>query len=507
MSSNLPSGSESIGSDRARLDPARFDPARFDPALVNEDFLPTTPAQRTWDWKSIAALWVAMVVCVPAYMLAAGLVSEGMSWWQAVLTIFLANLIVLVPMLLIGHAGAKHGIPFPVLLRSSFGVRGAKLPALLRGLVACGWFGIQTWIGGAAIYALINVVSGNAIVGTPLPMLGIDIGQLLSFLAFWALHVVFIAYGTESIRWLEVWAAPVLVAMCLALLMWAWLRADGFGPMLSAPSQFAAGGAREGQFASVFWPSLTAMVGFWATLALNIPDFTRYARSQRDQVVGQALGLPIPMALLAFVAVAVTSATLLIYGEAIWDPVELTRRMGGFGVVAALLVLSLATLSTNLAANVVAPANGFSSLAPSRISFKLGGYITAGIGIAIFPWKLLESTGAYIFTWLIGYSALLGPIAGILLVDYFLIRRTHLDVEALFRDDGRYRYRNGWNPIALIALIIGVLPNLPGFLHAAFPASFTNVPAFFVAIYSYAWFVGLALAGAVYWALTMLRSR
>ena len=469
-----------------------------DADLINDDLLPTGEEQRTWDWKAIAALWVGMVVCVPAYMLAAGLVSEGMSWGQAVGTIFLANLIVLIPMLLIGHAGAKHGIPFPVLLRASFGTRGAMLPALLRGLVACGWFGIQTWVGGAAIYAIANVLSGDAFVGSALPLLGIDFWQTVCFLLFWALHVVFITYGTESIRKLELLAAPLLIALCLVLLGWAYAQAGGFGEMLSAPSKFAAGGERAGQFMSVFWPSLTAMVGFWATLALNIPDFTRYARSQRDQVLGQALGLPLPMALLAFIGVAVTSATVIIYGEAIWDPVALTRRMGGIGVVVALMALVLATLTTNLAANVVAPANGFSSLSPKRISFRMGGYITAGIGIAIFPWKLLESTGAYIFTWLIGYSALLGPIAGILLVDYYLIRRTELDRQALFSHAGAYGYQGGWNLAAVVALILGVLPNLPGFLAAAGfsgPAS-----PMFGAIYTYAWFVGLAVAGVVYWA-------
>ncbi len=473
--------------------------------LVNSDLLPSTPDQRTWDWKAIAALWVGMVVCVPAYMLAAGMVSVGMSWGQAVGTIFLANMIVLVPMLMIGHAGTKHGIPFPVLLRASFGTRGAKLPAVLRGLVACGWFGIQTWVGGAAIYTIINVLTDNAFVGTAIPGWGIDIGQTVCFLAFWALHVVFIKYGTESIRRLELLAAPLLILMCLALLAWAYIKAGGFGAMLSTPSQFDVGGAKAGQFWGTFWPSLTAMVGFWATLALNIPDFTRFARSQRDQIVGQALGLPLPMALLAFVGVAVTSATVVIYGEAIWDPVALTARMGGFSVVIALLALLLATLTTNLAANVVAPANGFSNLAPGKISFKMGGYITAGIGIAIFPWKLLESTGTYIFTWLIGYSALLGPIAGIMLADYFLIRRTELDVPALFRHDGIYSYRGGWNPAALIALIVGVLPNLPGFLKAA--GFVDTVPALFISIYAYAWFVGLFVAGAIYMLLMKWRSR
>ena len=467
-----------------------------DPQLYNADLAPTAPAGRTWRWTSIAALWVGMVVCVPTYMLAASMIEQGMSWWQAVLTVLLGNLIVLVPMALVGHAGAKHGIPFPVLLRSSFGTAGANVPALLRGLVACGWFGIQTWVGGSAIYTILNAVSGSWFVGEPLPLLGIDAWQAACFLFFWALHVVFIALGTESIRFLETWAAPFLIVMGLALLAWAYVEAGGFGEMLSTPSQFVEGGPKEGRFLDVFFPSLTAMVGFWATLSLNIPDFTRYCRTQRDQVLGQAIGLPPTMALFAFIGVAVTSATVVIYGEAIWDPVQLLGRMGGVAIVVALFALAIATLTTNLAANVVAPANGFSNIAPSRISFRTGGYITAGLGIAMFPWKILESTGGYIFTWLIGYSALLGPIAGILIADYFLIRKTDLDVADLFRKHGRYRYANGWNPIALGALLVGVLPNVPGFLVAA--GAIDSAPAFFTSLYTYAWFVGFFVSGGLY---------
>ncbi|MGJ8663043.1 MAG: NCS1 family nucleobase:cation symporter-1 [Marinicella sp.] len=461
--------------------------------LYNKDLAPTTQDQRTWDWKSYAALWVAMVVCVPTYMLAGGLVAEGMSWWQAVITVLLGNVIVLVPMMLIGHAGAKHGIPFPVLLRSSFGTKGARIPAVARGLVACGWFGINTWVGGSAIYVIINALTGGAITGSPIPFLGIDVGQFVSFIGFWAMHLYFIKHGTESIRWLETYAAPFLIGMGLVLLAWAYYTAGGFGKMLSAPSQFAAGGQREGQFTGVFVASLTAMVGFWATMALNIPDFTRFAKSQKDQIIGQAIGLPLPMALFAFISVAVTSATVTIYGEAIWDPVVLAGKMGGIGVVVALAALVVATLTTNLAANVVAPAYGFSNLSPKNISFKMGGYITAAIGIAIFPWKLLETAGGYLFVWLIGYSALLGPIAGILIVDYFLVRKRELNADELFDHEGRY---GAWNWAGMTALIIGIAPNLPGFLHAADIVD--GVPAVFDTLYSYAWFVGLALAGVVY---------
>ena len=298
---------------------------------------------------------------------------------------------------------------------------------------------------------------------------------------------------------LETIAAPFLIIMGLALLAWAYVKADGFGAMLARPSEFGPGAAQEGQFWAVFFPSLTAMVGFWATLSLNIPDFTRYAKSQRDQILGQALGLPTTMTLFAFIGVAVTSATVEIFGEAIWDPTVLLGKMGGgFAVVISLLALSIATLSTNIAANVVSPANAFINVNPRKVTFRMGGLLTAGLGIAIFPWKLIETAGGYIFTWLIGYSALLGPIGGILIVDYFIIRRTELDLDGLYRRDGRYWYRGGFNPVAIVAFVLGVLPNLPGFLHAA--GAFESVAPMWDEIYTYAWFVGFLLSGGLYWA-------
>ncbi len=476
-------------------------PVRPDRSLTNEDIRPTLASERRWSVTNMAALWIGMVVCVPTYMLAGGLIEEGMSWWQALLTVLLGNLIVLVPMVLNGHPGTAYGVPFPVLSRASFGTRGAHVPALLRGLVACGWFGIQTWIGGSAIYHLLVALTDGAIVGPELPMLGINTAQTLCFLGFWAVQLIVIWEGIELIRIVETLAAPFLIAMGLALLGWAWVRADGFGPMLSTPSAFVQGGAREGEFWHVFFPSLTAMVGFWATLSLNIPDFTRYAKSQKDQVLGQAIGLPFFMLLFSFIGVAVTSATVVIYGESIWDPTELLGRMeGGVAVVVSLLALGIATLSTNIAANVVSPANALINLSPQRISFRMGGLITAGLGIAMFPWKLLDTAGDYIYVWLTGYSALLGPLGGILIVDYYLLRDMRLDIDALYRHDGAYGYRGGWNPVALAALAIGVLPNVPGFLHAS--GFVESVPVVFDQIYTYAWFVGFALSGLVYGLLT-----
>jgi NCS1 family nucleobase:cation symporter-1 len=472
------------------------DRSSVDSSLWNDDLEPISSEKRTWSWLHISSLWVGMVISVPAYLLASGLMQQGMSATQAIITVFLGNLIVLLPMILIGHAGAKYGIPFPVLLRSSFGTVGARLPSLLRSLVACGWFGIQTWVGGVAIYQIINGVSGGMFIGEPLAFLGIDLAQFVCFLAFWALQVYFIAKGIESIKWLETFAAPLLIFICIALFVWAYSNAGGLGDTFTRGSEFDQGQAREGEFWKVFWPGLTAMVGFWATLTLNIPDFTRFAKSQRDQIVGQALGLPLPMALLSFISVSVTSATLIIFGEQIWDPVQIAAEMGGFASIFGLILLLIATITTNLAANVVAPSNGFSNLLPKYISFRMGGFITAGLGIAIMPWKLMESAGAYLFVWLVGYSSLLGPIAGILLADYFLLRKSKLNTDMLYRKDGIYSFKAGWNPYALIAFFVAVLPNIPGFLSAGGFAS--DVPEFFINLYNYAWFVGAVLGATIY---------
>ncbi len=476
---------------------------RCDETLWNGDLEPAPGDKRSWGWLHIFSLWVGMVISVPAYLLASGLMQQGMSPLQAICTVLLGNLVVLVPMILVGHAGARYGIPFPVLLRSSFGTVGARLPGLLRSLVACGWFGIQTWVGGFAIYQILNGVFGSAFVGQPLPLIDIDFAQLCCFLAFWALQVYFIARGMESIKWLETLAAPLLLLVGVALFWWAYRSTDGLSGTFSQPSAFAPGGEKEGQFWSVFWPGLTAMVGFWATLSLNIPDFTRFAKSQKDQIIGQAAGLPLPMAMLGFVSVSVTSATLVIYGEQIWDPVQIAGRMGGITALVGLFLLIVATITTNLAANVVAPANGFSNLAPRWVSFRTGGFITAGLGIAIMPWKLMESAGSYLFVWLVGYSSLLGPIAGILIADYFVVRRCHLKLAELYQRGGDYEYRSGWNLAALAAFVLAVLPNVTGFLVAG--GAIESAPEFLVGLYNYAWFVGALLGGAIYCGLMWMQ--
>jgi NCS1 family nucleobase:cation symporter-1 len=469
--------------------------------LCNADLAPVPASRRQWGALSFAALWVSMSACIPTYMLASSLIGGGMNWWEAVLTIFLGNLIVLVPMLLNAHAGTLYGIPFPVYCRASFGTVGANVPAILRALVACGWFGIQTWIGGDAIYKIgVTIFHWNPAPATN--WLGITFPHFLCFLFFWGVNMFVVYRGIETIRWLLNIKAPLLIVLGLVLLGWAYNKAGGFGPILSQPSAFDAGQPKAGQFLAFFFPALTGMVGFWATLSLNIPDFSRYAKSQRDQIIGQSLGLPLTMALYSFIGVAVTSATAIIFGQTIWNPVDvLTRFQNPVVLVIAMLALCIATLATNIAANVVSPANDFAHLAPRKISFRVGGLITGVIGVLMMPWKLVADPSGYIFTWLIAYSALLGPIGGILIADYFVYRRRKLNVNALYKADGEYRYAGGFSLVAIISLIIGALPSLPGFLVNVNLLSAAHVPGFLAQFYNYAWFIGFALAFVLYFVL------
>ncbi len=449
-------------------------------SLYNEDLAPIPASRRSWNTYNYAALWIAMSVNIPTYMLASAMIAGGMSWKQAIFTVFLGNVLVLVPMLLNAHAGAKYGIPFPVFARASFGVLGANVPAILRALVACGWFGINAWIGGAAINAMVAVLVPSWRAYSP--------GVWICFGGFWLLHVIVIVRGIRTLRFLQGVTAPFLLLIGVALLAWAVVKAGGFGAMLAAPSKFQT----FGEFFRFFIPSLTSVVGFWATVALNIPDFTRYARSQRAQVVGQVLALPTTMTLYSFIGIAVTSATAIIFGRTIWDPVQVLARLGNpFAVVIAMTALLLATLNVNVAANLVSPSNDFSNLSPRLISFRTGGLITCVVGGVIFqPWKLLANYSNYIFGWLLGYSGFLGPIAGVMICDYFLVRKKIILVEDLYRRPGFYEFSSGINWRAMAALAAGAGVAFIGLV----------VPAL-RALYDYAWFVGFATSFAVYWAV------
>ena len=469
-------------------------------SLLNKDLAPVLPENRTWNTWNYAALWISMSLCIPTYMLASSLIEGGMNWWQAILTIFLGNTIVLLPMILNGHAGAKYGIPFPVLARASFGVRGANIPALLRAIVACGWFGIQTWIGGFAIYQMFHVWF-PAIENIPQifpDSFSLQTGPAITFFLFWLINMYVVKLGVESIKKLLVFKAFFLPFAALALLFWAISAGNGLGPILSQPSKFHT----SGEFWKFFFPGLTGMVGYWATLSLNIPDFTRYAKSQRAQVVGQIIGLPPSMTLFAFIGVVVTSATMIIYGHTIWDPLVLAGKFESKVLVSlAMIAVALSTLATNIAANIVSPANDFSNLSPSKIDFRKGGYITGVIGILIFPWKLIADPNGYIFTWLIAYSSLLGPVGGIMIVDYFFIRKKKLIVDNLYSFNGEYSYTNGYNRFAIIALLVGIFPNIPGFLTTTHIINQEAVWPWLANLYNYAWFVGFAVSSLVYYRL------
>ena len=467
---------------RGLVEPPPIPSSRY----ANQDLLPTSLSARTWNRWHFASLWIGMSVCIPTYMLAAALIQAGLSWPAALAAIFIGNAVTLVPMLINGHAGTRYGIPFPVFLRAAFGPRGAHVPALLRAAVACGWFGIQTWIGGLAIYEMMSLLWPNwALLGGAWQWMGFTLPHYIAFLLFFLMNLYFVWNGTESIKWLETLSAPLLIVAGLALFWWAAVRAGGMSAMLAGATTL--GGAQPFSF-GLFLPWVTAMVGFWATLALNIPDFTRFAKSQRDQAFGQALGILTTMPLFAFIGIAVTSATLTIYGEAIWNPVTLVARMtvdldSKLLGLTVLLVLLIATLTTNIAANIVAPANAIANLSPSRITTRLGGMIAALIGILILPWKLLDSYQA----WLITYSGLLGAVGGVIVCDYLVVRRGQLRVADLYAEQGAYTYDMGINRAGMMAMGAGVATALTGLLHPSIRFLFDG-----------AWFSAAAVAFVLY---------
>ena len=541
-------------------------------SLYSEDLAPIPHEKRTWSLWDMTAIWVGMAVCIPTYLLASYMIRGGLNWLEALIIIALGNLIITIPMVLNGHGGVKYGIPFPVIGRSSFGTKGIHIPAIVRGIVACGWFGIQTWIGGLAFYAIWHALSGTN------PNLGLDFGKFIGFALFWFLNVFFIWKGTESIKWLEKFAAPILIGLGLALIIWGTQSVGNFTTVLDQsqqlsqpaavfskdrssisifPSKDQNGQIKANEFALIynddvqtkdwrpvtqygqiiafanetqntnptsiifrnneytssvvsisaprervgFWDklwtyllSLTAMVGFWATMAISIADITRFTPTQRNQILGQFLGLPGTMALFSFVGIFVTCAAIAIFPDVLvahdapWDPVSLVGKFNNpMLVVIAQIFLIIATLSTNIAANVIAPANAFSNVAPNKISFRSGGLITAIIGIVICPWWIMdEISGLLVFV-----SGLLGPVLGILICDYFSIRKKKLNVNDLFNEDGPFNYGgHGIHIKGMIALGIGVLVALIGYW----------VPALNF-LYTLSWFIGFFISYAVYYLL------
>ncbi|WML36108.1 NCS1 family nucleobase:cation symporter-1 [Clostridium sp. OS1-26] len=424
----------------------------------NDDLAATKVKQRTWTTYNITALWISMCLCIPTYMMAAGIMSAGLTWWQALINIALGNLIVLIPMQLNSHAGTKYGIPYPVFARLSFGVWGSNIAAMARAIVGAGWFGIQCWLGGEAV---------NGIIGALAPSWHQWSGGVwVSFFAFWALNVGIVYRGPETIKFMQAWTVPILILISLALVGWAYTSVAAMGkgvsdifnmPMTNKPTSFWV----------TFLKSLTANIAFWATLALNIPDFSRFAKSQKDQFRGQLFGLPLTMVAFSFVGVFVTGATRVLYGEFIWDPVQVIQKMTNpVALIIGCIGIIIATTNVNVSANAVATSNDISNLNPQKISFKKATLITGAVGVAIMPWKLLSSASAYIFGWLGTYGIFLGPLAGVFIADYYIHRKKLVDVQALFVEkDGRYSYTNGLNKNAIYAWILAsIVPVLGIFI-------------------------------------------
>jgi NCS1 family nucleobase:cation symporter-1 len=450
----------------------------------NEDIAPTEAAQRTWSKWNVASLWVGMAICVPTYTLGGILTAYfGLSVTEALLTIFIANVVVLVPLTLNAYPGTRYGIPCPVVLRASFGIIGSNIPSLIRAVVACGWFGIQTLLGGIAIHVMLSAMfDGWAALG--------DKGEVYGFFIFWVANVTVVIRGSESIKHLEALAAPLLLVVAAGLVFWAW-------PQVSIPEILATPANRpEGEpFIKYFMAPLTAMVGFWATLSLNIPDFSRFARSQRSQIVGQIIGLPLTMLLFSGLGVILTAASMDLVGETVSDPIHLIGKIESpFWVALAMLMIFVATISTNTAANVVSPTNSFQNLAPKFINEKRGVLLTGFIGIALMSWELLKKMGwlesdlsveSMYSSWLLGYSSLLGPIAGIMVVDYFLIKKQSYDLVSLYSDGGAYP---AWNVAGLVAFAVPAALAIVG--------ASTDMLTWF---YTYGWFTGSALGGVIYY--------
>jgi len=459
--------------------------------LYNEDLAPVAVENRNWTTYNYAALWISMAHCIPTYMMASGLISAGMNWWQALVTILLGNIIVLAPILLNSHPGTKYGIPFPVFARAAYGTYGSNLPALMRAIVACGWFGIQAWIGGQAIHIFLSSIIPNwntlfgAAIGGHTPT------EWLSFLIFWAMNIFVVYRGMNLLRHVENWAAPFVLIMTAVLLAWILYQAGGIGFLLHEPGKFQT----AGEFWTIFIPSLTAMIGFWATLSLNMPDFTRFGKSQREQAVGQVVALPTTMVIFAAMGILITSAAVVVFPQMkpdeLWDPVKLVGQFSQPLVVAvSMFTIVVATLSVNIAANVVSPANDFANAFPRLISFRTGGLITGIVGILMQPWKLLADPNGYIFSWLLGYSGGLGSIAGVLIADYWLVRNKNLNLGDLYRARGVYRYASGWNWRACLATILGCFFAWIGLI----------IPSLRF-LYDYAWFVGFGVSFAVHFIL------
>jgi NCS1 family nucleobase:cation symporter-1 len=441
--------------------------------LWNDDLRPCTRAEHNWGPERFSALWIGMCLCIPTYSLASGMISLGMNWWEATLAVFIGSIIVLLPILAVAHAGTRYGFPYPVFARLWFGTKGAHVPALARAVIAAGWFGINSWFGGLAL---------DAIVGRLAPAwLGIGPHVFIAFGIFWLLNVGIAMRGPQAIGRLAAIAAPTLAVTAIVLFAWGATAVHGIGNMLTTPAT-----VHGGAFWAAFLPSIVGVVSFWATLALNIPDYSRYASSQRGQLRGQ-LVMPFVMAAFSFIGIAVTSATVAIFGKPLWNPVDLLLEFPTAVVLIGGIIVVLSSITINVGANVMAPARAFENLAPRVVTFGIGAILTGLLALLMQPWYVLSNFSTYVFTWLGTYGTLLGPFDGIAIADYWLVRSLRIDLRALYSDNSRYAYAGGVNMRAIAALAVGwVLPLIGLF-----------VPALHI-FWSGGWFFGLLIALGAY---------
>ena len=477
----------------------------IDNPFWNKDLDPIALEGRTWSTYNFIALWISMVIAPGTFMLGSGLIASGMNWWQAGITMFVGSMIVVVPIILTGCIGTKYGISFPIVLRVCFGMHGAKLIALVRGAVACCWFGISSWIGSGAVFAFLRLFFPS-IQNFVVESLELNYIQFACFIAFICLEIFIICKGMHGIKFITSYSTPILIIFSVILFVWAWVKAGSFSAVLSASCSLQHG--NEINFGYIFLPSLTAIVGVWCALSLSIPDFTRYAKSQKSQIVGQSLSLPFAMTLYSFLGVFVAGTSILIYGTAIWNPDALIEKFDNpIASGIATLVLIVSVLTTNLAANIVSPANDISNLFPRLISFRTGGVVACILGIFIFPWKILADPYSYIFVWLTSYPPVMGAIAGIIISDYYLVRKRKIVLSETFNRSGIYSYTNGWNITAFITVILAVIPIIPGFISKFYPKCGNVFPNWIIHISDYGWWISSLIAITLYYGLMTLNKK
>ncbi|GBQ37586.1 NCS1 family nucleobase:cation symporter-1 [Gluconacetobacter azotocaptans] len=465
-------------------------PPGCDAALYNADLAPVPVAQRDWSWVNMATVWMGMVHNIVVYEAASGLMALGFSAWECLEIVAVAYAVLFVAMWFNARAGTKYGVPFCVLIRSAFGPYGAQIPVVLRGFCAVFWFSVQAYAAAQAVDAVMSTLSG-AWAGMTTSFLGMQARTWLAMAIVWALHAWIVSHGVHRIRNFELVAGPLVIFVGLLATMWGLHVGHGLGPLFAQPSRL-----HGMAFWSTFAMGVTGMIGLWATFAVNIPDLSRFVKSERDQVIGQAIGLPVTALVFTPMGIITTSATIILFGHPIWNPVDLLLALN-YPVVTVLggATLVLATLSVNVVANIMPASYDLVNLMPRRLDFHRAARLVLVLGVFFMPWLWFnQAESIYRVLDLIG--GMLGPVTGIMLADFYIVRKQTLDVGALYRLDGRYAGRKGWNPPALVAFAAG-----------GGVASIGHIVPGLEELNAVSWFIGVAIGGGVYLALSRRQSQ